>query len=76
MIFENLLINNFGVYCGKQNFDLTTKAKKPVILTKVGEEILKQAKSIISESKRMEDIIAQEKGFIGGEFNLGIVPKR
>ena len=22
----------------------------------------------------MEDIIAQEKGFIGGEFNLGIVP--
>ena len=32
MIFENLLINNFGVYCGKQNFDLTTKSKKPVIL--------------------------------------------
>ena len=32
MIFENLLINNFGVYCGKQNFDLSTKSKKPVIL--------------------------------------------
>ena len=32
MIFENLLINNFGVYCGKQNFDLTTQSKKPVIL--------------------------------------------
>ena len=30
MIFENLLINNFGVYCG--NFDLSTKSKKPVIL--------------------------------------------
>ena len=32
MIFENLLINNFGVYSGKQNFDLTTETKKPVIL--------------------------------------------
>ena len=32
MIFENLLLNNFGVYCGKQNFDLSTKSKKPVIL--------------------------------------------
>lgn len=32
MIFENLLINNFGVYSGKQNFDLTTKENKPVIL--------------------------------------------
>ena len=32
MIFENLFINNFGVYSGKQNFDLSTKSKKPVIL--------------------------------------------
>ena len=32
MIFENLLINNFGVYSGKQNFDLSIKEKKPVIL--------------------------------------------
>ena len=32
MIFENLLVNNFGVYSGKQNFDLTTDKKKPVIL--------------------------------------------
>ena len=32
MIIENLVINNFGVYSGKQNFDLSTKSKKPVIL--------------------------------------------
>ena len=32
MIFENLVINNFGVYSGKQNFDLSTKSKRPVIL--------------------------------------------
>ena len=32
MIFENLLVNNFGVYNGRQNFNLSTDKKKPVIL--------------------------------------------
>ena len=32
MIFENLLVNNFGVYAGKQNFNLSPDKKKPVIL--------------------------------------------
>jgi LysR family hydrogen peroxide-inducible transcriptional activator len=50
------------------------RAKKPIRLTKVGSEILIQARKIISESKRMEDVVAQEKGFIGGDFTLGIIP--
>ena len=32
MIFENLLVNNFGVYAGKQKFNLSPDKKKPVIL--------------------------------------------
>lgn len=48
--------------------------KKPIRLTKVGEQILNQARSILAEAKRMDDIVAQEKGFIGGEFKLGIIP--
>tara|TARA_Y100001936_G_C16068919_1_gene669182 strand:- start:219 stop:2183 length:1965 start_codon:yes stop_codon:yes gene_type:complete len=32
VILENLIVNNFGVYSGKQSFDLTTDKKKPVIL--------------------------------------------
>ena len=32
MIFENLLVNNFGVYNGRQNFNLSTDKKKPIIL--------------------------------------------
>lgn len=56
---------------GVQIFNRT---KKPIRLTKVGSEILIQARKIISESKRMEDVVAQEKGFIGGTFNLGIIP--
>lgn len=50
------------------------RTKKPIRLTKVGSEILMQARKIISESKRMEDVVAQEKGFIGGDFTLGIIP--
>ena len=32
MIFEQLEINNYGVYKGKQSFDLTSNKKKPVVL--------------------------------------------
>ena len=32
MIFENLLFNNFGVYNGRQSFNLSTDKKKPIIL--------------------------------------------
>ena len=32
MIFENLLVNNFGVYNGRQSFNLSTDKKKPIIL--------------------------------------------
>lgn len=50
------------------------RSKKPIRLTAVGEQILTQARNIIAEAKRMEDIVAQEKGFIGGTFKLGIIP--
>lgn len=48
--------------------------KKPIQLTEVGEKIVAQSKSIIHEASRMNDIVDQFKGFIGGEFRLGIIP--
>ena len=48
--------------------------KKPIQLTEVGEKIVAQSKSIIHEAGRMNDIVDQFKGFIGGEFRLGIIP--
>lgn len=48
--------------------------KKPLQLTEVGEKIVAQSKSIIHEADRMSDIVDQFKGFIGGEFRLGIIP--
>ena len=37
-------------------------------------KILVQAKKITEEATRMQDIVSTEKGFIGGEFKLGIIP--
>ncbi len=54
-----------------QIFDRT---KKPIQLTDIGQKIVNQAKNIVNEADRMKDIVEQQKGFIGGEFRLGIIP--
>ena len=45
------------------------RSKKPIELTPVGKKIVSQARNIVNESERMQDVVDQEKGFIGGEFN-------
>ncbi len=50
------------------------RKKKPIELTLIGEQIIEQAKLIVSESNRISDIVDQQKGYIGGEFKLGIIP--
>ncbi|HBK71134.1 MAG TPA: DNA-binding transcriptional regulator OxyR, partial [Flavobacteriaceae bacterium] len=50
------------------------RKKKPIELTGIGQKIIEQAKVIIDESNRINDIVDQQKGFIGGEFKLGIIP--
>jgi len=48
--------------------------KKPIELTEVGKKIVSQAQIIVNESNRISDIVDQQKGYIGGEFRLGIIP--
>ena len=50
------------------------RSKKPIAITEAGRKIVAQAKNIVNEAKRIKDIVDQEKGFIGGEFTLGIIP--
>ncbi|CAM4048027.1 LysR family transcriptional regulator [Gillisia hiemivivida] len=56
---------------GVKIFDRT---KKPIQLTETGRKIVNQARNIVNESDRIQDIVDQEKGFIGGTFRLGIIP--
>lgn len=48
--------------------------KKPIELTEVGKKLVQQARNIVNESERIQDIVDQQKGFIGGEFKLGVIP--
>jgi LysR family transcriptional regulator, hydrogen peroxide-inducible genes activator len=50
------------------------RRKKPIELTSVGKMIVNQAQNIVNEADRMQDVVDQEKGFIGGKFRLGIIP--
>ena len=50
------------------------RSKKPIELTVIGQKIVSQAKVIVNESNRILDIVHQQKGFVGGQFKLGIIP--
>jgi len=50
------------------------RSKKPISITEVGKKIVAQAKNIVAEADRIKDIVDQDKGFIGGDFTLGIIP--
>jgi LysR family hydrogen peroxide-inducible transcriptional activator len=50
------------------------RSKKPIAVTEVGKKIVAQAKNIVNEASRITDIVDQEKGFIGGDFTIGIIP--
>ncbi len=56
---------------GIQIFD---RSKKPIQLTDIGMKIVNQSKNIVNEANRIQDIVDQQKGFIGGEFRIGIIP--
>ena len=67
----SMQIQKLGEELEIQIFD---RSKKPIELTGVGKKIVEQARNIVNESERMQDVVDQEKGFIGGTFKLGIIP--
>lgn len=49
------------------------RGTKPIKLTEVGTKIVEQARKVVIEAERMQDIVSIEKGFIGGPYRLGII---
>jgi len=56
------------------NIQIFNRSKKPIEVTDIGKKVIEQAKIIVGESNRIMDIVHQHKGYIGGEFKLGIIP--
>ncbi|NGF56583.1 LysR family transcriptional regulator [Parapedobacter sp. SGR-10] len=50
------------------------RSRQPIITTEVGERIVQQARVILTESKKIQEIIQVEKGEISGELKLGVIP--
>ena len=50
------------------------RTKKPIAISDVGIKIIQQCKKIVSESEKMKDVVDQDRGVIGGNFKIGIVP--
>ena len=59
---------------GELEITIFDRSKKPIGLTEVGTKIIQQCKKIVSESEKMQDVVDKDRGVIGGNFKLGIVP--
>ncbi|MEO1053207.1 MAG: LysR substrate-binding domain-containing protein [Bacteroidota bacterium] len=67
----SMQIQKLEDYLGVTIFD---RRKQPVTPTEIGKRIIEQAKVVINESKRISEIISDEKNVIVGELKVGIIP--
>lgn len=56
---------------GAKIFD---RSRQPVIPTEIGEKIIKQARVILNESKKIAELLLESKGEVSGELKIGVIP--
>lgn len=56
------------------NVKLFDRNKHPIVCTEIGEEIVKQAKVILAEASKIQEVIHRSQGTVSGTFKLGIIP--
>src|SRR5690606_8130436 len=50
------------------------RSRHPVIPTAVGSEVIAQARTVLTESKRLLELVENTKGEVTGELRVGIIP--
>lgn len=50
------------------------RSKQPVVPTEIGEEIIAQARILLSESQKIKEIISDRQKDLSGELKIGIIP--
>jgi LysR family hydrogen peroxide-inducible transcriptional activator len=50
------------------------RSQQPIVPTKIGKQIIQQARVIVTESKKVQEIISNVKGDVGGELRIGVIP--
>jgi len=56
------------------NVKIFDRNKHPIATTEAGEEIVRQAKIVLAESSKIQEIIQQRLGVVAGTFRLAIIP--
>lgn len=56
---------------GAKIFD---RSRQPVVPTEIGEKIIKQARIILNESKKIAELLLESKGEVSGELKIGVIP--
>jgi LysR family hydrogen peroxide-inducible transcriptional activator len=67
----SMQIQKFEDELGVLLFDRT---KHPITVTDTGEKILKQARIILQESNRLQNIVGESNGEFSGKLRIGIIP--
>lgn len=53
---------------------LFDRSKQPVMPTEIGAEVVAQARVVLREAQRLQNIITEQENSITGELNLAIIP--
>ncbi len=56
---------------GARIFD---RSRQPVVPTEAGIEIIKQARIVLTESRKINEIVQLKKGDLEGELRIGVIP--
>ncbi len=67
----SMQIQKLEASLGVKIFD---RSKQPIIPTKIGEQIIKQARIVLTESKKVNEIINTAKDDVEGELRIGVIP--
>lgn len=67
----SMMIKKLETELGVKIFD---RSKLPVMPTDIGREIIEQARLTLQESKKIEDLVAHQKGTLKGHLRIAIIP--
>lgn len=67
----SMMIKKLEEELGVKIFD---RSKVPVMPTDVGKSIIEQARITLKESKKIEEIVSQQRGTLKGHLRIGIIP--
>jgi LysR family hydrogen peroxide-inducible transcriptional activator len=67
----SMMIQKLEEELGLKIFD---RSRQPVCPTEAGEKLLIQARQILLEVKRFEELASEANNFMGGELKIGVIP--